>query len=128
MGYSSAQIEINKDFEREFDAVEPSVPIQSSAGERRPGGVGACPSPLVPPSGLFLFTKTTEVVMQAVDRAPREMRVYTVAMYNSDGIVMRFDDTVAVSAKQAINNIRWRLFGGSAASKRYAANWTARAA
>lgn len=49
--------------------------------------------------------------MQAVDRAPREMRVYTVAMYNSDGIVMRFDDTVAVSAKQAINNIRWRWRG-----------------
>jgi hypothetical protein len=32
-------------------------------------------------------------------------------MYNSDGIVMRFDDTVAVSAKQAINNIRWRWRG-----------------
>ena len=53
MGYSSAQIEINKDFEREFDAVEPSVPIQSSAGERRPGRVGACPSPLVPCGGFF---------------------------------------------------------------------------
>lgn len=38
-------------------------------------------------------------------------RVYTVAMYNADGIVMRFDDTVAVSAAQAINNVRWRWRG-----------------
>ena len=49
--------------------------------------------------------------MQGKVSMPREMRVYTVAMYNSDGIVMRFDDTVAVSAEQAINNIRWRWRG-----------------
>ena len=49
--------------------------------------------------------------MPRLDRAPRSKRVYTVAMYNEDGIVMRFDDTVAVSAKQAINNIRWRWRG-----------------
>ena len=36
--------------------------------------------------------------------------------------------TWATSPDKAINNIRWRLFGGSADSKRYAAGWTARAA
>ena len=36
--------------------------------------------------------------------------------------------TWATSPGKAINNIRWRLFGGSPASKRYAAGWTARAA
>ena len=49
--------------------------------------------------------------MQGAVSAPREKRVYTVAMYNEDGIVLRYDDTVAVSAKQAINNIRWRWRG-----------------
>ena len=44
--------------------------------------------------------------MPRVAGAPRSKRVYTVAMYNEDGIVMRFDDTVAVSAEKAKNNIR----------------------
>ena len=35
--------------------------------------------------------------MPGAVRAPSEKRVYTVAMYNEDGIVLRFDDTVAVS-------------------------------
>lgn len=36
--------------------------------------------------------------------------------------------TTATSPAKAINNIRWRIFGRSAAAKRYVQNWTARAA
>ena len=34
-------------------------------------------------------------------------------------------ETTATSPREAINNIRWRLFHGSAASARYVAGWTA---
>jgi len=36
--------------------------------------------------------------------------------------------TTAPSPEKAISNIRWRIFGRSAAAKRYVQNWTAKAA
>ena len=49
----SAQMLINKDFEREFDAAEPSAPtLHATAAERRPGGVGVSPSLPVPRRGF----------------------------------------------------------------------------
>lgn len=36
--------------------------------------------------------------------------------------------TTAPSPAKAISNIRFRIFGRSAAAKRYTANWTAKAA
>lgn len=37
-------------------------------------------------------------------------------------------ETTAASAEKAISNIRFRMFGNSAAGRRFAAGWTARKA
>ena len=39
------------------------------------------------------------------------MKTWRVSMYNSEGIWLRTDETTAVSAAKAINNIKWRWRG-----------------
>ena len=39
------------------------------------------------------------------------MKTWRVAMFNSEGIWLRTDETTAVSAAKAINNIKWRWRG-----------------
>ena len=50
------------------------------------------------------------------------MRKYIVSTHLGDFA------TIAPSPQKAISNIRWRIFGRSAAAARYVKSWTAKAA